>query len=90
MPNSEYNYGTSQRNVKREPYLREMYGRTILMFPGWSHDEVCALSIEARRTLYRSAVVATEEIQRCRLKADEARRVFSDLEFDLETGEVLS
>ena len=61
------------------------YGRIeVLRLPGRSHEELLAMSVEARAGLYAEAEAAA----RNRLPYGEVGRVFSDLEFDLETGEV--
>ncbi len=55
-----------------------------LRLSGYSHAELCALSLEARRAMYLEAV----EADRMRLPDSSVKVVFSDLEFDPDTGEV--
>ena len=81
MPCTSSTHASSQRNVKS----RFSYDG-ILRVGGLSHEELCSLSIEARRRMYLEAV----EAERMRLPEDKVREVFNDLEFDPETGEVYS
>ncbi len=90
MPYTVHTNASSQGNVNSDPYLRKIYGKDILIFPGWSHYELSSIPKERRRDLHRNAVIAAAERDKSRLPDEDFKAVFHDIDFDRETGEVLS
>jgi hypothetical protein len=72
----------SAGNVKLQPYLIDHYGKPLLFFPGWSHYEISMIHHTKRREMFMGAMANFKATEEKRLKEQDVKEVFSDLEFD--------